>query len=116
MSYGDVVSEALEALPVNVKRILQAAEDNGWTEYPSTTLVVRLRKAEDVPEVRAKAVALPFYLSWELTGRTKAGKPSWTFRKAYARNGQEMNLEDALLYLEDESVIYPEPPGDNDAA
>jgi hypothetical protein len=104
MSYTDVVSEDIDAaVTPQVRKILDAAEANGWTENGATTLVIRLSKPGD-------PLAKPFFLKWDLTGRTAKGKPSWRFAGARARNGQAMNLSDALLYLEDTSVIYPENP------
>lgn len=108
MSYTDVVSEDLDsALTPQVRKILEAAEANGWSENGVSTLVIRLSKPAD-------PLAKPFFLRWDLAGRTKAGKPSWRFAGARASNGQPLNLGDALVYLEDTSVIYPEPPEEND--
>ena len=104
MSYTDVVSEELDsALTPQVRKILETAEANGWSENGATTLVIRLSKPAD-------PLAKPFFLKWELAGRTKAGKPSWRFQGARANNGQPLNLGDALIYLEDSSVVHPEPP------
>lgn len=104
MSYTDVVQEDAEsAITPQVRKILEAAEVHGWSENPVTTLVIRLNKPSD-------PLAKPCYLRWDLAGRTKTGKPSWHFHGARAANGQPLNLGDALLYLEDPSVIYPEPP------
>ena len=109
------ISELLSAaIPPNAWKILRAAEDNGWTENGATTLVVRLHKPDDTQDPKSKGVARPFFLRWDLAGKTKLGKPSWAFQGARANNGQGMTLEDALLYLEDPSVIYPEPPEEQD--
>jgi hypothetical protein len=110
MSYMDVVSEDLDsALSPQVRKILESAEANGWSENAATTLVIRLHKPDD-------SLAKPFFLRWDLVGRTAKGKPSWRFQGARAAIGQALNLADALLYLEDTAVIHPEPPEDRNAA
>lgn len=102
------VTEALESpLPKNAQKILEAAEANEWVENPYVSLVLRLAKPKD-------ALAKPFFMKWELAGRTPTGKLSWRFAGARASNGQPMTIEDALIYLEDTTVIYPEPPKEND--
>lgn len=54
--------------------------------------------------------ALPFFATWLLKGWTKGGKGSWSFDCARASNGQALSEDDILTYLNDPSVIYPEPP------
>lgn len=80
-------------------KLLAKAKENGWHENPFTSLVIRLDKED----------AEPFFMTWHL-GVGSNGKPSWRFQGGRAKNGQALNLNDALLYLEDPSVIYPEPP------
>jgi hypothetical protein len=105
MSYTDVVSEDMDAaVTPQVRKILETAEANGWSENGATTLVIRLSKPGD-------PLAKPFYMKWDLAGRTAKGKPSWRFQGSRAANGQPLNLSDALVYLSDPSVIHPEPPG-----
>lgn len=102
------VTEALESpVPPNVQKILDAAEDNGWSQNPYISLVLRLAKPED-------PMAKPFFMKWELAGRTPKGKLSWRFAGARASNGQPLTIEDALVYLEDPSVIYPDPPAETE--
>jgi hypothetical protein len=49
------------------------------------------------------------FVRWDLH-RTEAGRLSWRFAGARASNGQALNFGDILVYLEDPSVIHPEPP------
>lgn len=80
-------------------KLLAKAKEHGWHENPYTSLVIRLDKEG----------AEPFFVSWHLAEGAN-GKPSWRFQGGRARNLQPLGLNDALLYLEDPSVIYPEPP------
>lgn len=80
-------------------KLLAKAKEEGWTENPHTSLVIRLDKEG----------AEPFFMRWDLAEGSN-GKPSWRFQGGRAKNGQALGLNDALLYLEDPSVIYPEPP------
>lgn len=96
----DELGGALSALPPRVRKVLDAAEENGWMENPFTSLVVRLTRED----------GLPFYATWHWVGVD--GKRSWRFQGAYAKNGQALNYNDIFVYLEDPAVIYPEPPED----
>lgn len=107
------VTMAAEAIvsppPRAVEKILDAAIQHGWTENPAITLVVRLSRPQD-------ELALPFFMRWDLVGRTPTRKLSWRFQGARAANGQPLTVDDALLYMQDPSVIYPSDPlGDSDA-
>ena len=79
--------------------ILDMAKEYGWTENPFTSLVIRLTH----PDGR------PFFARWDLS-ITEAGKRSWRFQGARAVNGQALNYNDVKLYLQDPTVIEPEPP------
>jgi hypothetical protein len=83
-------------------KVLARAKELGWHENPYTSLVIRL----------GKEGAEPFFARWDL-GVTSSGKPSWRFQGARAANGQALNYNDVLIYLEDPDVIYPEPPEDD---
>lgn len=106
MANNTDVPQAIEALegpiPPAVQKVLDAADEHGWSLNPDITLVVRLTKADPL--------AIPFFMRWNLVGRTAKGKLSWRFHGARASNGQPLTLDDALLYMKDPSVIYPEPP------
>lgn len=99
----DVAVKEVMSEPGAVKalKLLAKAKENGWHENPYTSLVIRLDKEG----------AEPFYIRWDLSAGAN-GKPSWRFQGGRARNGQALNLSDALLYLEHPSVIYPEPPAE----
>lgn len=84
--------------PPRVLKVLDAAEENGWTENPYVSLVVRLTRED----------AVPFFARWDLV--TNGDKRSWRFHGARAANGQALNYGDIFIYLDDPSVIYPEPP------
>jgi hypothetical protein len=105
----ELVAEALDRLPGRILKVLEEAGELGWTTG-KVSLCVRLSKPDDIPD-RAGVVALPFYCTWTLDGFTpKTGKPSWHFLSAAASNGQPLSEGDILTYLEDPSVIRPEPP------
>lgn len=99
-----LIEEALEtAINPNLYRVLEVADEQGWSFNPCLSVVLRLAKPED-------QLARPFFMRWDLAGRTSKGKPSWRFAGARAANGQALTIADALIYLTDTSVIYPEPP------
>lgn len=87
-----------------ILKVLDVAEAEGWMLNPFVSLAVRLTRDD----------AEPFYAVWHLVpSDSKAGR-SWKFAKAYAKNGQPLAYEDILIYLKDPSVIYPEPPDEDD--
>jgi hypothetical protein len=96
LSVKEVLSDPSAARAL---KLLAKAKEEGWSDNPYSSLVIRL----------AKEGAEPFFIRWDLAVGTN-GKPSWRFHGARAFNGQPLNYNDALLYLEDPSVIYPEPP------
>jgi hypothetical protein len=103
MDYTDVAqADLVSALSPRILKVLAVAEENGWTENDAISLVIRLNKPDD-------SLARPFFMRWDLH-RGEGGKRSWRFQGARASNGQALNLGDALVYLEDTSVIHPEPP------
>lgn len=104
-----LAAAALDETPKRILAVLEAASELGWTQG-RVSLCVRLSRPGDMPD-RAGNVALPFYVTWTLDGFTpKTGRPSWHFAGARASNGQALNEADIMVYLEDPSVIHPEPP------
>lgn len=98
---GDELGAVIDGPPpARVLKVLDAADENGWTENPYISLVVRLTRED----------AIPFFARWDLVG--SEDKRSWRFQGARAANGQKLNYNDIFIYLEDPSVIYPEPPED----
>lgn len=96
------LSEALESpLPPTVVRVLDKAEELGWFQNSHTSLVVRLSRDD----------ALPFFARWDMVVSPE-GKRSWRFVHAWAKNAQPLSYNDIMIYLDDPSVIYPEPPGE----
>jgi hypothetical protein len=89
-----------EPSPARALKILAKAKEEGWTENPHCSLVLRLTRED----------AIPFYARWDLSFDPETGKKSWRFQGARAMNGQALNYNDISVYLEDPSVIYPEPP------
>ena len=90
-------------LPATVRKLLEAAEEHGW-EHNFTSMVTRW-----YPNGEAK-YGLPWFASWHLKWDEEKQKWRWAFAGAMAANGQKLNLQDAMLYLEHPEVIYPEPP------
>lgn len=90
-----------------VRKVLERAEEHGWAENPYVSVVVRLAKPGD-------PVAQPFFMKWILKRNAK-GNPSWLFDSARAANGQPLNYRDCLVYLADPTVIYPEPPEEEES-
>jgi hypothetical protein len=97
----DMTAEEVASDPTNANamKLMDKARLQGWADNPFTSLVIRLTRED----------AEPFFISWNL-GVTAKGKPSWRFAGARVRSGQPLTFNDALLYLEDPSVIYPEDP------
>lgn len=81
-------------------KVLTAAKENGWTENPYASLVLRLTRDD----------GLPFFCGWDLSFDPASGKRSWRFRGGRASNGQALNYQDVFTYLADPSVIHPEMP------
>lgn len=104
------VSEALDNPTTRALNVIDAAETKGWT-VGKVTIAVRLSKPDDQPDA-AGQVAQPFFAVWELAGRTPKGRPSWRFQGARAANGQALSERDIPAYLEDPSVIWPDPEAD----
>lgn len=99
LTVKEVISDPTAAKAI---KLLAKAREEGWHENPFTSLVIRL----------GKDGAVPFFIRWDL-GVGTGGKPSWRFAGARAANGQQLNYNDALLYLEDQTVILPEDPDAN---
>jgi hypothetical protein len=102
------VSELIEAVAAEVEgepsaaravKLLKAALENGWTENPYCSLVLRLQHPD----------GLPMFVRWNLVV-SDTGKPSWRFAGARASNGQPMNLSDVALVIETPELVLPEPP------
>lgn len=103
VTFAEQVECDLESvLSARVRKVLDTAEEHGWRENPTVSVVIRLAKPGD-------GLAKPFFMSWHLS-RKEDGKRSWRFAGARASNGQPLNYGDCLVYLEDPSVIYPEEP------
>lgn len=102
MTIFNVLPGELEGEPSAARalKVLAKAEEEGWTLNPVCSLVLRLTRED----------ALPFFARWDLTVAPETGKKSWRFQGARAMNGQPLNYNDISVYLEDPSVIYPEPP------
>jgi hypothetical protein len=95
--------DCLDSVPPRLACLLGKAEDQGWKlGATGTTIVMRLSRPGD-------QLALPFYIRWDLTPG-KDNRKSWRFHGALAANGQRLGWHDIKVYLEDPSVIYPEPP------
>jgi hypothetical protein len=103
MDASDITSEVTGPLPPNVVKVLERAEELGWFQNPFTSLVVRLSRDD----------AEPFYARWDMYVSPE-GKRSWRFKHARAKNAQPLNYKDIFTYLEDPSVIYPEPPTEDE--
>jgi hypothetical protein len=103
----DAVKDELGGEPsaARAMKILDQARELGWTENPYCSLVIRLARPGD-------ELALPFFARWDLSVHPETGKKSWRFAGARAANGQPLAYNDIKTYLEDPSVIYPEPPSD----
>lgn len=88
-----------EPSPARAIKLLDTAAELGWTENPAASFVIRLTH----PEGR------PFFARWDLSVQ-ESGKRSWRFQGARANNGQPLNYNDVKLYLQDPTVIEPDPP------
>jgi len=102
MDILDAIADELngEPTPSRAVSILETAKELGWRENPFCSFVIRLTRDD----------ALPFYARWDLSVHPETGKRSWRFAKAYASNGQALAYGDIKTYLNDPSVIYPDPP------
>lgn len=95
----DELGGELIALPPRVRKVLDAAYEQGWMDNAYTSIVVRLTRED----------AKPFFASWHWI-EVAPGKRAWRFHGARAANGQQLNYNDIFEYLEDPTVIEPEPP------
>lgn len=88
-----------EKMPPNVRKLLRIAEEEGW-EIGPVTLVARL----------AKKGAKPFFARWDFKNER------WAFNMCRVINPlgglMPLKVSDAFIYLQDQSVIYPEDPGE----
>lgn len=98
----DVLADEVEGEPSAARalKVLAKAQEEGWTQNPVCSLVLRLTRED----------ALPFFARWDLTFNPETGKKSWRFQGARAMNGQALNYNDIFIYLEDPDVIEPESP------
>lgn len=92
-----------EAIPARVLKLLDRAHECGW-EHNFTSLATRW-----YPNGESK-YGKPWYAIWHLFYDEEKGKWRWRFAGAMASNGQKLNYNDCLTYLEHPEVIYPEPP------
>jgi len=106
---SELVSEALDNPTQRALKVIDQAEELGWT-VGKVSLCVRLSKPEDTPGPRTGALALPFYATWTCDGRTPTGRLSWHFDGAAAKNLQSLSEDDIAVYLAHPEVIYPQPP------
>jgi hypothetical protein len=97
----DHLKDELDGEPTAARamKMLDQAEELGWTESPFVSLVIRLTRED----------AIPFFARWDLAV-SKEGKRSWRFQGARAANGQPLNFNDIKVYLNDPDVIHPEMP------
>ena len=102
MDIFDVLPDELGGEPSAARaiKILDEARELGWTENPYVSLVVRLTRED----------AKPFFARWDMGFSPETGKRSWRFHGAFAANGQALAFSDIKTYLNDPSVIEPEPP------
>ena len=102
VSIFDVLKDELdgEPTPARAIKILDEAEELGWTHNPACSFVIRLTRED----------ALPFFARWDMAHNPETGKRSWRFQGARAVNGQPLNFNDIKLYLQDPDLIYPEAP------
>lgn len=106
------MSDLIEAVAAEVSsdpsaaralKLLALALENGWTENPYSSLVLRLTHPD----------GLPMFVRWNLVLSDK-GKPSWRFYGARASNGQPLTLSDAFAVIETPQLVFPEPPEPNE--
>lgn len=97
-------------LPAGVKKIIDAAESEGWElNGKGVTLAIRLDRGEPWD--------LPAYVCWQV-GVTPTGKVSFTSGKGGTMN-QPLTATEMIDYLSDPTVVYPvqahdEPEGPTD--
>lgn len=103
---SELVEEALDNPSKRILKVLNEAEELGWTTGV-VSVCVRLSKPDDKPD-RIGEVAFPFYATWILKGWTPTGKPSWSFQGSRASNGQALSEADILLYLKSPEIIHPD--------
>jgi hypothetical protein len=97
----ETVAAEVDGEPTAAKavKLLRAAAENGWTENPYCSLVLRLQHPD----------GLPMFVRWNFV-LSDGGKPSWRFAGARASNGQAMTLSDVAMVIEHPELIFPEPP------
>jgi hypothetical protein len=81
--------------------VIKAAEENGWQlNGKGATFALRLDHPTD-------ELAVPFYICWQV-GETAKGALSFRYMSAATATLQPLSAGDALEYLADPTVIYPE--------
>jgi hypothetical protein len=104
-----VIPEAiLKQLPSHVRKVAEVATEHGWQlNGKGATLCLRLDHPDD-------ELALPFYITWQL-GETPKGALSCHYMSAATVTLQPLSIGDALEYLKDPTLIYPEEHGEEPA-
>lgn len=102
MDIFDALADELNGEPTCSRAvfILETAKRLGWRENPYCSFVIRLTRDD----------AIPFYARWDLSFSPETGKRTWRFTHAQAANGQKLAYGDIKIYLNDPTVIHPEPP------
>lgn len=95
-------------LPANVRKVIQAAEENGWQlNGKGASFALRLDHPTD-------ELARPFYITWQV-GETAKGALSFRYMSAATDTLQPLSAGDVIDYLNDPTVIYPESDSEQDS-
>ena len=97
---ADLIQDIGGEMPLAIKKVLKAAEENGWElNKPGVTICLRLNKPDD-PD----GIAAPIYVSWVLK-RTPTGKLGLGFDSCSTASLVPLRPADILEYLADPTVI-----------
>ena len=89
VSIFDVLKDELdgEPTPARAIKILDEAEELGWTHNPACSFVIRLTRED----------ALPFFARWDMAHNPETGYRSWGIQGARAVNGPPLNINNNKL-------------------
>lgn len=107
---SDLASDVAKDLPAQVRKVIDAAIENGWTlNKPGMTLALRLNHPTD-------ELAQPVYITW-VVSRTPTGRLSFKHDSCGTKGLHPLSGADLIEYLKDPTVVYPvedEPPWDTE--
>lgn len=105
---GSIPAALWDSLPTSIRKILRAAEDNGWElNGKGLSLAIRLDHPTD-------EIAIPLYVTYSV-GKTGTGKVSARFMSAATATLKKLGPRDVLAVLADPTLEHSEWEYEEDA-